>query len=225
MMGTHGPKFSSEQQVFSRGEVQDEDWMLDFYNDGILNFDRYIGELLNTLETAGKLDNTIIVMYSDHAMKYDVQVRTPLIVHFPRNEYAGRIQNNAQNLDIAPTILDYMGLPRPDWMGGLSLLRGNPPEHRLVFSSGVFHTIQMSGGNWETDASGVKRLFYHLDFINVIDCNHWYQFDLIHFELMSGEVAGHTAPCDENSMLTLAQAKAELTKHLSDNGYDVSSLP
>jgi Sulfatase len=225
MMGTHGPKFSSEQQIFSKGEVQDEDWMLDFYNDGILNFDRYIGELLDTLKTTSKLDNTIIIIYSDHAMKYDVRVRTPLLIHFPRNDYAGRIQNNVQNLDIAPTILEYMGIPQPDWMGGLSLLKGNPPEHRLVFSSGVFHDIQMSGGIWETDTTRGKPLYYHLDFLNVIDCNHWYQFDLIHFELTSGEISGHTAPCVEESMLTLEQAKAELTGHLSENGFDVSALP
>jgi hypothetical protein len=225
MMGTHGPKFSSEQQVFSRGEIQDEGWMLDFYNDGVLNFDRYIGELLDTLKTTGKLDNTVIIIYSDHAMKYDVRVRTPLIVHFPRNEYSGRIQNNVQNLDIAPTILDYLGVPQPDWMGGLSLLKGNPPEHRLVFSSGVLHSIQISGGILVTDPTREKSLFYHLDFLNAIDCNHWYQFDLIHFELMSGEIAGHTSPCEEDSMLTLEQAKAELTRHLSDNGYDISLLP
>jgi len=225
MMGTHGPKFSSEQQVFSKGEVQDEDWMLDFYNDGILNFDRYIGELLDTLKTTGKQDNTVIIIYSDHAMKYDVRVRTPLIMHFPNHKYVGRIQNNAQNLDIAPTILDFLGLPQPDWMGGLSLLKGNPPVHRLIFSSGVFHTIPISGGIWVNDTSREKPLFYHLDFLNVNDCNHWYLFDLIHLEVLSGEIAGHTSPCDENSMLTVAQAKAELTRHLSDNGYDVSSLP
>jgi len=225
MMGTHGPRFSSEQQVFSRGEDQDEDWMPDFYDDGILNFDRYIGELLDTLKTTGKLDNTLIVIYSDHAMKYEVQVRTPLIMHFPKNEYAGRIQNNVQNLDIAPTILDYLGLPQPDWMGGLSLLKGNPPEHRLVFGGGVSYEIRLSGGNWATDVTRGKPPYYHFAFLNVIDCSHWYQLNLVQLKLASGNIAGHTAPCDEGSMLTMDQAKAALAHHLSENGFDTSTLP
>jgi hypothetical protein len=146
-------------------------------------------------------------------------------MHFPRNEYSGQIQNNVQNLDITPTILDYLGLPKPDWMGGFSLIKGNPPEHRLLFSSGVLHTIPISAGIRIIDPTREKSPFYHLDFLNVIDCSHWYQLDLIHFELMSGEIAGHTSPCDEDSMLTPEQAKAELARHLSDNGYDISTLP
>jgi hypothetical protein len=225
MMGTHGSKFSYEQQFFSIGQVQDKDWMLDFYDDGILSFDRYIGEILDALETTGKLDETIIIIYSDHAMRFDVRVRTPLIIHFPNHEYTGRIQNNVQNLDIAPTILDYLGLPQPDWMVGHSLLKGNPPMHRLIFSSGILDSVSIGGGYRAIDESRVKPPFYQFGFLNAIDCSRWYQVNLVQYEWTSGEVAGHTSPCDEESMLTLEQAKAEMAKHLSSNGFKVTSLP
>jgi hypothetical protein len=225
MMSTHGPKFYSEQQVFSRGETQDGEWMVDFYDDGILNFDRYVGELLDTLRTTGKLKNTVIIIYSDHGMKYLVWARTPLIIHFPDHKYIGRIQNNVQNLDIAPTILDYLGLPQPSWMDGRSLLKGDPPEHRFIFSSGISYAVSIGQGYQAIDPSRAIPPFYQFEFLNVIDCNHWYLLDLIQFNFKSGMIAGHTAPCAEDSMLTMEQAKAEIAKHLAKNGFDVSKFP
>ncbi len=225
MMGTHGPRFTPEQQVFSVGEVQDKDWMTDFYDDGILNFDRYVGEILDTLMTTGKLDNTVIIIYSDHAMISEIRHRTPLIMHFPNREYVGRIQNNVENLDIAPTILDYMGLPQPDWMDGRSLLKSNFSEHRLIFSSGIFYAVSIGGGFRAVDTSRAKPPFYQFGYINMIDCSNWYRLDLIRFTLLSGKIPGHTSPCNEDSMPTLEQAKAEMVKYLADNGFDVSTIP
>jgi hypothetical protein len=224
MMVTHGPRFNPEIQLYSSGEIQDKNWMRDFYDDGILNFDRYIGEVLGKLEETGKLNNTIVIIYSDHAMKYDVRVRIPLILHFPGNEYSGRIQNNVQNLDIAPTILDYLGIPIPKWMGGQSLLNGNPSKHRLIFSAATSATM-LDTSKWILNSDRVKPPFYQFALINVIDCDNLYRLDLHHHKWISGKVAGHTSPCDGSSMLNMEQAKAELSKHLSSNGFDVATLP
>lgn len=131
LMGTHGPRFSFSEQVFSAGQEQTQEWMPDFYDDSILTFDGYIRNIYNELESSGQLDNTILIIYSDHGQAYDIQ-RVPLMIHFPNGEFAQRMKSNTQNLDVAPTILDYLEFSIPDWMKGRSLLKGEPPEDRLL---------------------------------------------------------------------------------------------
>ena len=137
-MDTHGPQFYPRRRVFSSSELQDQEWMRDFFDDAILDFDSYVGEFVQYMKDAGLWDNTVLIVYSDHVDGWKTNDRIPLLFHFPGGEYAGRIRNNTQNLDIAPTILDYLGLAQPAWMPGLSLLAGEPPALRPIISAGVF---------------------------------------------------------------------------------------
>jgi arylsulfatase A-like enzyme len=225
MMGTHGARFHPEQQFFSLGMTQEEGWMTDFYDDSILNFDKYIGEVLDTLEQTGKINNTILIIYSDHPMRFNIRWRVPLLIHFPNGEFAGRIKTNVQNLDILPTILDYLGFEQPEWMAGQSLLKGDPPEKRLIFSTGTSLGTQIGQGNTETDSARVKPPFYQFSFFNVVNCHKWYLLDLINLTWSSGEVPGHSYRCKQDSLLTMDQVKAELTDYLLTNGFDISTLP
>ena len=90
----------------------------------LLDFDKNVGEIITELEKAGNLDNTILIIYTDHAQRWKTTERIPLSIRFPHSEFAGKITSNVQNLDIAPTMLDYMGLPVPTYMDGQSLLKG-----------------------------------------------------------------------------------------------------
>jgi hypothetical protein len=143
LMGTHGPKFSPSKQMFSTGLEQQHEWMPDFYDDSILTFDSYIKKLYERLAEAGSLDNTVIIIYSDHGMAYQTQ-RLPIIFHFPGGEFAGSIKNNVQNLDIAPTVLDYLEIPVPSWMKGYSLLDDDePPSHRILITGQTPDTLRI----------------------------------------------------------------------------------
>ena len=224
MMGTHGARFDPKQRVFSKGKTQDEDWMIDFYDDSILNFDQYIGEVLEILEQTGKMDNTILIIYSDHPMQSDARLRVPLLIHFPNDEFAGRIETNVQNLDIAPTILDYMGINQPMWMVGQSLLKGDSIENRLTFSGGPPYGYR-SQGKLFIDSTRIKPPFYQFTSINVVDCQKWHRFDLTSLTWESGDVPGHTMPCSEENLLTMDQIKEALAEYLFDNGFDISTLP
>ncbi len=170
LMGTHGPRFSPPRQVFSEGKEQDQEWMPDFYDDAILAFDSYLKEVYDYLVASGMLDNTIIVIYSDHGMGYQTQ-RVPLLIRFPAGVHKGRVKNNVQNLDIAPTILDYLGIPVPSWMQGYSLLDGEPPQDRLLVIGQVLETQ------------------------SIVQCENWYRFDSIVRVWLIGEIRGHTLPC------------------------------
>ena len=225
LMGTHGSIFSPEKQEFSLGKTQDEGWMIDFYDDSILTFDTYIGEILKALEQTGKIDNTILIVYSDHPMGYDVRLRVPLLIHFPNNHYAGQITANTQHLDIAPTILDFLGIQQPQWMGGRSLVGGNLSENRLIFSSGTSLLTPIGQGKNLIASSRNKPPFYQFTYINIINCQKWHRLNLIDMTWDSGVVTGHTNPCPEDSLLSMDQIKDALAEYLSTNGFDISTLP
>jgi len=220
MMGTHGGNFYPQAQKYSLGKTQDEEWMVDFYDDAVLAFDNYLRTVLDALEQSGKLDNTVLVIYSDHAMIYKVNERIPLIIRFPYGEHAGRIQANVQNLDIAPTLLDYLGMPVPDWMGGLSLLQDNIPPDRLIFSTG---TLVMSDGNLL--AEKLKAPFYQFSYFYTIRCNQWYYYETDTGKWWSLGINGHTAPCDLGDRPPDAQIQQALADLLIKNGFDIASLP
>jgi hypothetical protein len=220
LMGTHGIKFNPVVEQFSAGKIQDENWMVDFYDDSILSFDAYLADVLEALDQTGKMDDTILILYSDHGQQWMTTTRIPLLIRFPHDQYAGRIQPNVQNLDIAPTVLDYLGLPIPNWMQGHSLLRGNPPPERLIHATGTNASV-------ENNTLIVEQLsppFYQFTYFTVVQCNRWYQYDVPTAEWLTGEVEGHTLPCDPGYALPLEGIQSALADLLAGHGYDVSSL-
>lgn len=89
----------------------------------VQRFDKLVGTALQQLEEAGELDNTIIVMTSDHGMPfprakahlYDTGVRVPLAIRFGKHIKApGRkAEHMISQVDLAPTFLDLAGLYKP----------------------------------------------------------------------------------------------------------------
>ena len=198
LLEAHGPVFSPDEKVFSRGLAFKEqgEWNSYFYDDAILEVDRDLGRVVAALEEHGLLEQTLLIIGSDHAMAFNQLQRVPLLMRFPGGEMAGRIPENVQGLDIAPTILDYLGLPQPEWMGGRSLL-SEMGEERYIFGAGVGPLAQNENSIWVTDPQRSKAPFYQFGTISLIDCNAWYELDLVTGDVNRGEVTGHTAPCPE----------------------------
>ena len=113
LMGTHGPKFSPGQQVFSKGKKQPDHWMDDFYDDVILEYDQTVQQVVNYLQDAGLLEKTLIILTSDHGAGWKATERIPLIMRFPKQEYAGVRNNNVQRIDVTASIIDYLGQQKP----------------------------------------------------------------------------------------------------------------
>jgi N-sulfoglucosamine sulfohydrolase len=97
----------------------------------VQQFDRHLGILLETLEKAGELDNTIVVVTSDNGMPfprckanlYDLGTQVPLAIRWPGKIRAGRVVEDFVSLqDLAPTFLEAAGLKPPAAMTGKSLL-------------------------------------------------------------------------------------------------------
>ncbi len=89
--------------------------------------DSQVGDLLDELEEAGELDNTIIFWYTDHGgplprmkrLLYDSGMRVPMIVRFPDKWRAGEIDNQLISfIDFKPTILSLAGMEPPAYLKG-----------------------------------------------------------------------------------------------------------
>ena len=97
----------------------------------IEHFDGMAARAIQSLEEAGRLDDTIVVITSDHGMPfprakaslYDAGSRVPLAIRWPNGiRNPGRVVDAFVNLsDLAPTFLESAGLTPPDMMTAKSL--------------------------------------------------------------------------------------------------------
>lgn len=220
LMVTHGPKFQVPEQIYSAGQATESQalWNADFYDDSILAFDQNIGDLIDSLSELGLLENTVVIIASDHGQRWDPVKRVPLIIRFPHGEYAGRINANIQNLDIAPTILDYIGVDQPNWMSGNSLIAGEM-EQRLIFGMTAVDPEDL--GPNTTLVYGVSENLY---IITLISCQKWYLLDMRMLDWKAGKVLGTTTVCPPEKNITEKQAYQLMIKYLQENNYDLSTL-
>jgi arylsulfatase A-like enzyme len=106
--------------------------------DGEVAFaDAQVGRVLDALADEGLLDNTVVVVTSDHGeilyeheyyfghdiALYDECLMVPLILYAPGLRIARpRVGRLVQSIDILPTVLDLLEIPHPDGLEGQSLL-------------------------------------------------------------------------------------------------------
>jgi hypothetical protein len=225
LMVTHGEDFFPMEQHFSAGQsIEDQEpWNDDFYDDSILDFDRNLGELVDDLEAQGLLDHTILVIGSDHGQQWNQLPRLPLMIRFPHGQYAGRIRENVQNLDIAPTLLDYIGLEPPEWMRGRSLI-DRPLEQRPIFGVNDVDKEKDANNIFSVDWEQVHPPFYQFGGMSLIYCQKWYKLDLTRLRWETGNVEGSTSVCSAGEEITDEQAFQWIVEHLRENGFDVSTL-
>lgn len=224
LMATHGDLFFPKNKVYSKNKIieKDDRWDPDSYDDIILEFDGHIARVVDWLKRHDLYDNTILIIGSDHGQQFYSTKRIPLIIHFPNDEYAGRIQVNTQNIDIAPTILDYLGLDIPKYMQGQSLLRlGNVQRPILAYNSAMDNDVELSSAQ---NVQALGRNFYPFRFASLVYCQRWYRLDLITRQWTSGDVEGHTAPCAVESLLTDEQVFNLIIEDLEINDYNTDSL-
>ncbi|MGC2657352.1 MAG: sulfatase-like hydrolase/transferase [Bryobacteraceae bacterium] len=112
--------------------------------------DRILGDFFSFLEHRGLLEKTLIVFTSDHGeglgehgesshgyFVYQSTLHVPLIIRWPAGtkRLPSRIAEPSSLLDVAPTILDALGVAAPPEMRGRSLLHGGSEE---VYSESVY---------------------------------------------------------------------------------------
>ena len=136
--------------------VTDAEYVNSLYDGEIAYMDYHLERVFQAL--GPRMDETLVIVtadhgeilndqlgYYDHHGLYDANIRVPLIIHWPGELPEGRrTRGMVQNLDLAPTILDVVGIPRPHDMEGLSLLPTlvGPQE-------GNYEEIYCSEATWE----------------------------------------------------------------------------
>lgn len=111
------------------------------YDGGIVVADRFIGRLVGRLKELGVYDRTVLVLTSDHgeefgdhsedrvydahcATLYDELTRVPLIVRYPGIVPESQtVTEQVELIDVAPTLLDLLGIDIPGQMVGESFAK------------------------------------------------------------------------------------------------------
>jgi len=99
----------------------------------VKGIDDNLARLFDYLEDTGQLDNTVVIYtadqgfmlgehdYQDKRWMYEESMRMPLLVRYPPAIQGGsRTEAIVENVDFAPTLLDFAGVPTPGYMEGKS---------------------------------------------------------------------------------------------------------
>lgn len=116
--------------------------LADYYG-CVKRVDEALGRLLDGLKSLGVLDNTIVLYLSDHGCHFQTRnaehkrsghessIRVPGALRGPGFDGGGQVGQLVSLVDIAPTLLDAVGIPVPEHMQGrsiLPLLRGQSEQ-------------------------------------------------------------------------------------------------
>ena len=165
-------KYSPEQQRYA-------DMLRLRYDEGIRLQDENLVEFVDNLKRAGLYDASLIIILSDHGQVFkkgytthctpllsNEETHIPILVKYPYQTKGKKVEQLVSHIDIAPTILDALGIPySSEWFDGVSLmgleaeskerillvrntLQPGPnaaainESYRLVFSEGEYYLYQ-----------------------------------------------------------------------------------
>jgi arylsulfatase A-like enzyme len=202
-------------EVFSDDPRSLEELVKDHYV-GVEDNDRNIGAVLKVLEEKRQLNDSAIMISSDHGfflgehhfydkrLMYEPSIRVPMILRYPGHIRPGTTREEmVLNLDMAPTMLDIAGLPVPSDMQGRSILE--LAEDKPV-------------KDWRKD--WLYEYYEYPGFENVRPCRgvRTERYKLIHFFLEPEEWELYDLKTDPNEMDNLygKPGYEELTAHLKE---------
>lgn len=116
-------------------EAFDLEQIIHLYDGCVHRFDDEVRRIVTQLEGCGIADNTLLVIYADHGMEFfehdtwgqgnsafsDYSARIPLIIVDPRLQGGHEVDDIVRSIDIAPTLLDLLGIPPVPQQDGVSL--------------------------------------------------------------------------------------------------------
>ena len=190
--------YDPKNKAFEQANLQGKDlvrWKYQRYIKDYLrciaSVDDNVGRVLDYLDASGLAENTVVFYTSDQGFylgdhgwfdkrfMYEESLRMPLLVRYPKQIKPGSVNNDlVQNLDFAPTFLDFAGLDAPPDMQGRSLrrlLRGKTPDDWRT--SIYYHYYEYPAVHSVKRHYGVRTKQYKLiHFYNDID--EWELYDL-----------------------------------------------
>ena len=203
-LAAYGPKNQAFKDAYPTGEEvsfkdaeREKEIALWKYNRYIKDYlrtiksvDDGVGEVLDYLEENGLAENTIVIYTSDQGFylgehgwfdkrfMYEQSFRTPLLIRYPKEIKAGtEIDKLVQNLDFAPTLLDYAGVNVPSEMQGESfkdLVNGKSNEWRdaVYYTYYEYPSVHMVKRHYGVSTERYKLIHFYYDI------DEWEMYDL-----------------------------------------------
>jgi len=172
LMDPHDPYFehpyngkATARVVTPNPPIEQLPVLFDRYSGEVRYMDEQVGRILGALQESGKSENTIVIFTADHGEEfldhggwwhgttlYQEAVHVPLIIRLPQKRLAGTVRSDpVMGVDIAPTVLDLVGVPRPETWAGIPLFSEVADSDRVRFSEVDQEGNQVRAirqGNW-----------------------------------------------------------------------------
>ncbi len=129
----HGKAWSKTWLRKNGKLIKDPKYVEALYDAEIRYMDNWLGKLFKFLQEEGILEDTMIIIFSDHGEimyhhpgffdhhgLYEETIHCPLILYVPGIR-PKRVKHLAQHIDVAPTLLELLALPPDEKMEGKSL--------------------------------------------------------------------------------------------------------
>ena len=172
--------------LVDREDPRDVEHLIALYDGGIASLDATLSGLLATIEEYAP--NTLIVIVSDHGEEfgehgafvhrhvYGELLHVPLIIREPGQETGARIETPVSLIDLAPTVLELLGVERPEQFQGRSLVplisaksSVSGSETAVPVRTELFSSLESAGlktvrdGGWRLVSTGKRFELYDLE--------------------------------------------------------------
>lgn len=169
-------------RVYTGKHVPSEDelrYVRRLYRGELQVVDRAVGELIEALRAADRLDDAIVVLVGIHGEElfehggaghghnlYEESIRVPLLIRAPKLLAPGKVTAPVDLLDLAPTLADLVGAPAPDGWQGESLVPviddPQPPPRVVLAYMGDGSRAAIVGDHKLVLGPGVLERYYDL---------------------------------------------------------------
>lgn len=164
--GNHIPGLVPDCWIFEglirKGNAKDRRRVEQLYAVGVNVADLYLGRLVSALRDSGALENTILVVTSDHGEQllqrgslshmtlFREETNVPLLIRLPEKlrgkGLRDRVTADVQTTDILPTVLSLLGIRAPEGISGRDLtplMRGAAESvHSEIFGFNLYPVIE-----------------------------------------------------------------------------------
>jgi arylsulfatase A-like enzyme len=119
----------------------------DHYDEAIEYLDSELAKFVKALARSPKTKNSLLIITSDHGESfergflnhgeelYESSIHVPLVIKFPNQLTGVKSSAPLQSIDIAPTILDTIGITIPSWIDGAPVTaQENAARERVIIN-------------------------------------------------------------------------------------------
>lgn len=168
----------------------------------VKSVDESVGKILDYLDENGLTENTIVIYTSDQGFylgehgwfdkrfMYEESMKMPLLMRYPEHIKSGtRVDYLTQNIDFAPTLLDYAGAEIPTDMQGVSMRNILVEEVPMKWRESLYyHYYEYPGFHSVRKHYGVRTDKHKL--IHFYELDAWELYDLENDSLEMNNIYG-----------------------------------